>query len=355
MKKYFFYMVGVFYITTAYAVPQKNTPLPAPAKPNSSLKELERTEPVRSAAPSLIKAHTTEDLLHSFLQPIEFSRSGFNNFFSIVFNSSLYAERFLPSCFVHMIDFLDYGKKHDKSYAFYESVFTLFHQRLKESTWVNSYALLMLLDQLPAYIDPLTDQYNQKLSAAIKAELTISLNERSFLLKDREDQFYTEITQRIMNTIKTTNQDGSLTDVQKSVTTFLEGAMGKLIWSPHERDEIWKTIKLIAKKCEILQHFGCIASTDDLNRLIWSLLYRFGYFIECTGSQLPMEFYQNIREEMRKELPSFLAIEEHEEWLITKKTYLENTLAKAEIKALAQQQGILTDLNLGAITPAPKQ
>lgn len=341
MKNCRCYVVGVFYIGTICASSQQPTP---PVSPAPVTAEARTTLAAHPLIPASTRTTSTHDLLNSFLQPVDFTRTGFNSFFTTIFNSTLYAERFLPSCFVHLADFLDYGKKHQKPHSYYESVFTLFHHRLKESTWVNSYALLVMIDQIPEYIDPLTNQQQDALKAAIKADLETSLNERSFLLKDRPEQFYTEITQRIMEKIKKVENEGTMRDVQKSLTLFLESAMGKLIWTPHEQEDIWKTIKLLAKKCELLYQMGCLASLDDVNRLLWSMLYRFGYFIECTGPQLTMEFYQKMRDDIAQDPPSFLMIEEPEEWLISKKKYLENVMTKAEIKLLAQQQGILTDL-----------
>ena len=358
MKNCLLRIVGVFIVTSFCILTPKNgsTSTKVSTKteksadlsvPSTSLRinSASTEASTKSSTPTPAKQTSNDDILQSFLQPVDFTRTGFNNFFTTIFNSSLYAERFLPACFVHLIDFLDYGKKRNKPYAYYESVFSLFHHRLKESSWVNSYALLMLIDQLPEYIDPIAHNYNQKLEEALKTELTKSLNEQSYLLKDRPDQFYNETTKRIVDAIKSVNKEGSLRDLQKGLATLLEGTFNKLIWSPHEKEDIWKTVKLIAKKSELLYNFGCLESLDDVNRLLWSLLYRFGYFIECTGNQMPMEFYQHVREDIAKEMPSFLMLEEPEEWLMPKKMYLENAITKAEIKILAQQQGILTDLS----------
>lgn len=245
---------------------------------------------------------------------------------------------------MHVIDFFEYGKKNNKPYSFYESVFNLFHHRMKESSWVNSYALLMFMEQLPEYLDTMPALHHEKMVNLLKTELQKAVNDRSFLLKDRADSFYTETAEHILTTIKAAEANGSLHDVQKSLTTFLEHSFSKLIWNPREHDDIWKTIKLLGSKCELLYHFGCLASMDDVNRLVWSLLYRFGYFIDCAGSQLPLEFYQNIRDDIKKEPLPFLHFEESEKWLIPKNGYLTNLLDKGEIKAHAYKQGILSDV-----------
>lgn len=335
MKNYYFCAGGIFFCILSCAHPHNQTAVSPLASPSQ--------EPVSLSIP---KISSTSDILQAFLQPVEFSRHGINSFFTTVFNSSLYAERFLGSCFVHVSDFLIHGKTYNKPYSYYESVFNLFHHRLKESSWVNPYAMLVFLDQLPEYIETMPDQYYKKVTATIKEELEKTLNERAFLLKDRSDQFYQEAAERMVTTFKTLERDGTLRDVQRSITTFLEGALNKIIWNPQEQVDIWKSIKLIAHKCEQLQLYGCISNSDEVNRLLWSLLYRFGYFIECTGGNLPLEFYQTIRDDLQKEKPSFLTLTESEEWLIPKEKYLDSILMKGEIKAHAYKQGILSDIRI---------
>ena len=334
MKKIFFYVVAIVCTPFLAAETAKNNT--APQQP---------TTPTVQHAPKFSSPFGKEnDIVRSFLQPVQFTRTGMDEFFRTVFNSTLYSERFLPSCFVHMIDFFEYSKKNNKPYSFYESVFLLFHHRLKESSWINSYALLMFMEQLPEYLEVMPASHHEKMMNLLKVELQKAVNDRSFLLKDRADNFYTETAERILSSMKTAEADGTLRDVQKSLTTFLEHSFGKLIWNPHEKEDIWKTIKLLAQKCELLYKFGCLANTDDLNRLIWSLLYRFGYFIDCAGSQLPVEFYQTIRDDLKKEPLTFLTLEESEKWLVPKNKYFEGLLDKGEIKAHAFKQGILSDV-----------
>lgn len=335
MKNTYFCATGILFCLVTCAQTQHHDTLPTSTTSSK--------EPTNISIP---KITSTSDLLQTFLQPVEFSRHGINTFFTTVFNSSLYTERFLGSCFIHVTDFLDHGKKHNKPYSYYESVFNLFHHRLKEGSWVNPYAALVFLDQLPEYIETMPDQYYQKLTQTLKAELEKKLNDRAFLLKDRSDQFYQEAAEHMVTTFKTIERDGTLKDVQRSITLFLEGVLNKIIWNPQEQVDIWKSIKLIAQKVEQLRIYGCIGTADEVNRLLWSLLYRFGYFIECTGGGLPLEFYQNIREDLQKDKPSFLTLEESEEWLTSKEKYLESVLMKGEIKAFAYKQGILSDIRI---------
>lgn len=302
----------------------------------------------------VLSATTTQDLLHSFLQPIQFTRSGMNNFFTVIFNSSLYAEQFLGSCFVHIIDFLEYGKKNGKPYSYYESVFLLFHHRLKENNWVNPYALGMFLDQIVDYIGYMPEQRHANLVDMLKRELETACNERALhaltnqmspLKQQQTTNFYTQTAERLVAAVEKAEQESNIHDMQRSLIVLLESMLNKIIFSPKEHETLWKTVTVLAQKCEHLYNLGCIFGQDDLNRLLWSLLYRFGYFIECMGQHMPLSFYKGIRETLISDPVLFLYREEQEEWLTTKMDYLENILTKGEILAQAYKQGILTDVS----------
>lgn len=342
--KKFLFIVSIIQIVLSNANPQKNNMPAAPVMGE------------QIAPTSLLYATNTEDILQSFLQPVHFTRLGINTFFTTIFNSSLYSERFLGSCFVHIIDFLEYGKNNNKPASYYESVFLLFHHRLKENNWVNPYALLMLLDQFPEYIGYMPEHKHALLVDTLKAEL-----EQAFSLFKKEETlqgptynaqrmreqknatFYTQTAERLVVAMEKIEQDGTMRDIQRSLVVLLESMLNKVIFNPKEHDTIWKTIVLLAQKSEHLYNIGCLAHADDLNRLIWSLLYRFGYFIECMGQQLPRQFYQDIRQSLITDPVLFLHREEQEEWLTTKMDYLNAVLSKGEILSHAYSQGILTD------------
>jgi hypothetical protein len=138
----------------------------------------------------------------------------------------------------------------------------------------------------------------------------------------------------------------SIRNLQNSVVRFLEGAINKLVWSPHDKIDVWKSVKLIANKCELLYYYGIIGNMDDVNQLIWSLLYRFGYFIDCAGSQIKYSFYHTVRGEIKTQNFSFLNISEQEEWLTKKSDYLAKILTEGEIKSHAYDQGIFSDFKV---------
>lgn len=297
---------------------------------------------------SSLAAHhlTPQETMQTFLRPVHFSKVGIESFFTKTFNTSLYSERFLPSCFIHIVDFLEYGLQHENPTTYFESVFNLFHQRLKESTWVNPYALISFFERLPELLEFLPEQQNQELKHAVRSELEAALLEKFSLLKTNPDLFLDETAEILINSIKQADDNSSIKSLQNSVTRFLEGAINKLVWNPQDKIDVWKSVKLIAKKCELLYYYGIIGSMDDVNQLVWSLLYRFGYFINCAGPQLKYSFYQTVRSEIKTQNFSFLAIAEQEDWLTKKSDYLSKVITEGEIKSHAYDQGILSDFRL---------
>lgn len=343
LKKYLF-ILSIIQIVSTNANPQKNS-IPA-------AKIIEQ----RNIPTTLLHATNTDDILRSFLQPIQFTRWGINDFFTTIFNSSLYSERFLGSCFVHVIDFLEHGKQNNKPSSYYESVFLLFHHRLKENNWVNPYALLIFLEQIPECIGYMPEQTHAQRINILRDELEQAVadlkKEQSLrgqpplsghLQQQKNNAFYTQTAERLLAKLDKIEQDGNFRDVQKSLVLLLESALSKVIFNPKEHETIWKTITLLAQKCEHLYNLGCLTSSDDLNRLLWSLLYRFGYYVECMGQQMPLLFYQNIRESLITDPVLFLHREEQEEWLTKKMDYLNSVLSKGEILTHAYTQGILAD------------
>lgn len=276
----------------------------------------------------------SSDILRSFLKPVQFTRDGINTFFKTVFNSALYKD-FLGSCFIHIDDFVVHGLEHEKPAPYYESVFMLFHHRIKENEWVNPYAFMLFLDQLP--------QRMQQILSLIETEQSFTAEFKKIieqLPRTVDQDWYKKNAERLMQLSKA---DQEMKDLKRAITLFVESACNKLIWSPIEHEDIWNTVIVCSKKIERLYQTNCIEDVDALNRILWSLLYRLGYIIEVTGKQLPLSFFENIRIDIAKEMPHFLTVEEQETWVTTKKEYLDGVLTRAEIKHHITQQGVFGD------------
>ena len=285
-----------------------------------------------------------DEILVSFLKPIKFTRSGMRCFFKHRFNHSIYAKDFLACCFDDLDSFLERAKDipHPRSYC--ESVIDIFHQRLKESSWVNPYAFFLLLERLPEHLGSLCEENLLASQAAIARCLRNALLNRFNELKQTPDTFITDVSQEIFMITQSSDEEISVRELQHCVRRFLECSLNKIIWDPREGLEAWECFKAIADSLETLRNYGIVTDTKALNHLYWSLLYRYCYFIECAGSEVSAESYKTMQEELS--LLTWLSLEEQEDFILTKKERLKKALAEGEIKARARAHGILSDVVL---------
>lgn len=285
-----------------------------------------------------------DDILLSFLKPIKFTRTGIQCFFKHRFNNSFYAKNFLSCCLDDLNCFLEraHGMEFPRTYC--ESVIDLFHQRLKESSWINPYALFLFLERVP---EPLGPVFNENLLAqqtAIARCLRTALLNKFDQLKQEPDLFISSVSEEIFMVTNSNGEETSVRELQHCLHRFLECALNKIIWDPREGTETWECFKAIAESLETLRNYGILNDTKSLNQLYWSLLYRFCYFIECAGSEIPLQTYKLMNEEAP--LLMWLTLEEQEDFIMSKGERLKKALAEGEAKARARAHGILSDVVL---------
>lgn len=285
---------------------------------------------VSSASPQVL-----EDTLKKLNKPLVCTREGIEDFFTNSFNHRTYGQLFLPSSFVHLIDFLNYGHNTKSPYSYYATTCDLFQMRLKESSWVNPYALAHLINTLGEKLKPLctnsllhTSPYN-KIRGTLHKTFLVDYQ----LLQKNPDQLLDKLTHDI---IALTSADEELRDnislVQESVTRLLETALDKLIWNPLEQEQTWECCKFIADQLFMLGEYNIIPSNKALNRCYWSLLYRYCYFIETTGTQLTLQTYQKIKTDCARGNIALLSLTSYDKQRTHKKDRLEGALFEGEVR-----------------------
>lgn len=250
---------------------------------------------------------------------IVFTRAGTTAFIQNCLNSSLYNRLFLPSCFDHLIDFLEFGKSLSHHTAFNAEVFALFHQQLKQTSWVNAFALVRLLDKLPTLIDA------QTTPAATKDSIKKTIQ----TLLENPDVSLDMLAEELVHVYAETTASHEL---HATLLRFLEQACDKLIWSPEDKEVTWECCALIGNQLEKLYHAGLIPSSRKLNALYWSLVTRYAYFIETNITELDAQTIESIAHDMQTKTPLWLLITESEESLRTKKEYLEQVMLEASFE-----------------------
>ena len=246
-----------------------------------------------------------------------------------------------------MIQFLEYGKKTKQTCPYLKSVLKLFGNKLKESSYVNCYALLDLFDVLPE----LTKQYfvidlgNMfKLNKNMINDLMYNnfLKDFSFFKKEPKKFLHNlsqEIVEKINKESKIADTKVNVEHVRQSLVRFLEQGIGKLIWSPEDHTNIWENFYRTTKKISELSEV--IDDVDSLDDLYWSLIHRFCFFLELTGHELPVEFYKDFKIKLSAAKLSMFQIEEQEKAITSKESKLIQALFESEARSMAYKEGLI--------------
>lgn len=294
------------------------------------------------ATPLCAQQAIEHDMLSSFLKPIKCTKSGLRCFMRHSFNHPLYAREFLPLSFVHITDLLEFGRSLPQPRSYLESVFALFHERFQEARYANPYAVHDLLMRLPELIGPHFQDTTPEIKQALAAHLTTSLKERFSELKKNPDLVLKELADELY-TISHEKHDLSREETQATLLRFFDQLIHKIIFDPHEQADAWLILRQLIDDIVTLTDYDIIPSKKSANSLIWGLLYRFGYFIECAGSEIKPDQYALMKENLNKALPEALLFDEQEELLTPKLSYIHTVLGEGLAKSLAKEKGILTD------------
>jgi hypothetical protein len=280
---------------------------------------------------------SVQDRLQQYLKSrVTFTPKGAAFFFKKTYNQTLYGEQFLPSSFIHVLDFLEYGHQSRLPRAYGITVFDIFLTRLAQAKWVNPYAYLQLIEALPELITDWCASDEERDKQALKQTLYQALLNNFKQLKEDPAQFLETTTDNLYSAI-INPEEPSLKDFQYTITRFLESACNKLVFDPRDRDGLWNMVKNIADRLENLEQIHALPDSKTLNQLLWALLERFCYCISISGDLIDGKTYQTIQEELKNPTCTLFLIEEQERYMRSKRKRLARVLREAELKARARE------------------
>lgn len=291
------------------------------------------------------RADGTQEKLLKFYTPITTNAAGISYFLRHMYNEPEYAQDFLPNDFSHVHQLL--SRKQTRAYA--QSVLRLFSNKLKSSSYINAYAFAGILEQLPTLLEPYfmvsRAQELDHLRSKINTLLYARFLEKFTDFKSNPTLFFNDLSQDIIDALNT-NQfdvgDISIEELRKTTLIFLEIALNKLIWSPHDTIDTWKLVRTLSDHILKLGECNVVPDVDDLNDLCISLIQRYCYFLDVTASDLPIEFYAAVKEDLANNMPAFLKIAEQEDIVDSKVNQLQRSLTLCEARARAFKYGIIT-------------
>ncbi len=347
------------------AVEQNSQPSGYNKTTKRSRRRLSRAKTAQTAAPVLDKQETermadleqkcepqvlrfdnqptqADKTLCLFLNRLQFTQEGISTFFSQTFNRREYGAQFLPHNFSHLIQFLEYGKKAEQPHDYFDGVIRLFHTKLKSASFVNAAAFEAMLDKSTPFLADLLPQEKLSLWKDIKKLLWTNFRDNFSFLKQSPMAFFEDISDQLIQKIKL---DVTTPDrLRATIMRFMGGSIDKLAWSPDDQIGTWESFKKIANQISLLYERGVINDPFDLNELYWSLIERYCFFLELTGSKLSLATVEKMKHDLNSGALTWLQIEEQEEGLETKSERLIQALIETEAKIRVFKEGVLTEI-----------
>lgn len=268
----------------------------------------------------------SQALMEQFLMPIKhLHRDTFDNFLMGTFNHPAYTYNFLPRCMAHITDMLSLGRGIKQESEFVESVFSLFHLKLKECTWINDRALAQLFEQFPDLLAPAFAQARNVPVQVIEERLAQELAMGTPADADEAQKYFGELAKRIVADLDACTV-GSYQSLRTTFLRFVEGACDRVIWDPGEGIQTWQSFKDLVAKTQHLHALGYLGDEDALNSVLWSLSARYVYFIQSCGSNLSDECLSQIISELALNSVDALKIAEQEGAMTSKHHLLARTV-----------------------------
>lgn len=227
----------------------------------------------------------------------------------------------------------------------------LFHNNVKRFDFVNAAVLSHILPnftkQCSTYLKPTAQQvsplwYDETLfdtfTASIRSTLILGFNTDFEQFKKSPDSFINQLSRQIAQQAQ---KEHNIALLRSNIVSFLELTIGKLIWSPHEGEKSWESVKKLSTQLAQLVEADVIDSVNSLDKLLWSLTHRFCLFIELTGSVLSDAFYQQVATDLAHKKLLLVALEEQHPSMKTKAAYITDALAKGYTAAHAHKESVI--------------
>lgn len=285
-----------------------------------------------------------QERMQQFMRSINFSKQGIRCFIKHVYNAKEYAD-FVVNNFMHLTEFMQ--RTTDMPRIYQQSVIRMFHNKIKQSLYVNPYALSELLDEMithlkKAYYNTASQAYD-KLHTSISSIMHDTMLNKFDQLKQNPDGFFNELSHNIINLVGTRhdlNGDIPVADLRSTLLLFLQNSLSKLVWSPNDAAGTWLNVKLIADQLARYHQQGIIDNVDDLDDLYTTLLERFYLYLDLAYTELDMATLEAMRTDIASGTLALFEIETEEHFL-TKADRFNQVAADVEVKIQAYQQGIL--------------
>jgi len=266
-----------------------------------------------------VEEHDNQKKMEFLLQPIICTQSGLKKFIDDIYNNDLYRE-FLGSCFMHIIDLIDFAEKTSSRSLFIQESMYLFMLKMTQVSYVNPFAFLYFLQASnQKIIDVLM---NEKLHVTLDVEnyLKSMLVDDFDLLQKDSKQFIEKHSKEIVKL--TENKIIDYSNLQFLYNNFIEQCCNLIVFDFTEYQETCDCFRKIIQDIVMKYETGIIKNEKTLHRILWILSSRFSYALSLQKNNLSSLAHTYIYETISTTLPKIMYEPESEEGITKKIDYI---------------------------------
>ena len=307
-------------------------------------------------SPTIISAEATPITLRTFftdaekkgtLQSPAFFSQALVPFLTQQYNAAGYADH-LSRDGRHISEFLQLAHEYNLSTEQAYTGLRLFKNKLVEATIIDDTVTMHILEafahELERYF-PLSPLNSVKQKTPAKMIENIMLTEFTNHLEKPTigtDQFFTSLSHTIAHSIQEeTGLNDEKATRERLRTLALQSAqhlISHTLWYAQHPESVWPSFLRIAQTVALLCSNRIIIHLDDADDLYRALVARFVTFIDQAGHQMPIDWYENVENDLTNGLIAFLESPELDACITTKKEFLHQGLLRGKTCAIAQQK-----------------
>lgn len=320
--------------------------------------ELDQATPMQMSVRSLkgLFAEKTGSTLElrgrpdSFQSKTSLFNKSFLKYIKEIYNDRGYAE-VLSQNGTHIVEFLELSSELNLDIDTVYVCMRLFYNKMKAAELVDETMLNHVLPYFHKYLDRFFSQKDddknvldlnliqKNIETIILTKFTEGLPE----FQQKPDAFVTLVASEIVALVqqessrveKLLEKNETKERLRQVVIRFLECTVNKAIWNPRVPEGIWQSFLSIANNLQLFGAYDMITHMDDLDDVLWSLVHRFCFFLDLTGSILPMAFFEEVEHDLANGLVFFLESKEQDAGIKSKKECLAEALIQAKTRAVA--------------------
>ena len=126
-----------------------------------------------------------------------------------------------------------------------------------------------------------------------------------------------------------------------TLMAFLEIHISKCIWSTDDQDSTWELTKKMADLCTMLVEKGILDDLNDLDDIFWTLIHRYGHFLDLTCFLLNDSVFHAIKQDINYGNLLLFSLEEQDNCIPKRAECLLDTVMFAEAKKKASEKGLI--------------